>query len=378
MSYEKAKELLVKYKSGNCTDAEKALVEKWLFQYQNNESDLSEERIEEIGQEIWRNLPKPPVKVIKSNLWPKIAAAAIVLIFLSVSSYLLLSRNSSNSYAVVYKEDVNPGSNKATLTLANGKSIVLTSASNGQLANDGDALISKTEDGKIIYHHNDSVGAKTTLTYNILTTPQGGQYVLVLADGSKAWLNAASSIKYPAVFVGNERKVEITGEVYFEVTHNAAQPFRVVTNGQTVEVLGTHFNVNAYADEPVIKTTLLEGKVKITHNEKTAFLIPGQQAQVNNSTAGANINVLEQVDMDEVIAWKSGLFQFNKASIESILRQAARWYNVEINYDKDQKPVKTFTGSISRNSSLSQLLQILSYTGNRFEIDGKKIIVKTE
>jgi ferric-dicitrate binding protein FerR (iron transport regulator) len=136
--------------------------------------------------------------------------------------------------------------------------------------------------------------------------------------------------------------------------------------------------VNAYADEPAIKTTLLEGKVKITHNEKIAFLLPGQQAQVSNSTASANINVFEQVDMDEAVAWKSGLFQFNKASIESILRQVARWYNVEISYDNDQKPVKTFTGNISRNSSLSQLLQILSYTGNSFEIEGKKIIVKAE
>lgn len=378
MSYEKAKELLVKYKSGNCTDAEKALVEKWLFQYQDNESDLSEEKIEEIGQEIWRNLPKPPVKVIKVNLWPKIAIAAIILIFLSVGSFFLFNGKNTGHDSVVYKEDVNPGSNKAVLTLANGKNIVLTGANNGRLVNDGRAVINKGQDGKIVYHA-DNINVDTPApVYNTLTTPRGGQYLLILADGTKAWLNAASSIKYPTVFTGDERRVEITGEVYFEVAHNAAKPFRVVANGQTVEVLGTHFNVNAYTDEPVIKTTLLEGKVKITHNEKTVFLIPGQQAQVKNNLTGTGINVLEQVDTDEAVAWKSGLFQFNKASIESILRQVGRWYNVEVSYNNDQRPVKTFTGSISRSSSLSQLLQILSYTGNRFEIDGKKIIVKAE
>jgi hypothetical protein len=260
--------------------------------------------------------------------------------------------------------------------LANGKNIFLTDAHNGQLARDGQALINKTRDGKIVYSNNDD--SVKIPVYNILTTPRGGQYLLILADGTKAWLNAASSIKYPTVFTGNERKVEITGEVYFEVAHNAAKPFKVVANEQIVEVLGTHFNVNAYTDEPAIKTTLLEGKVKVIHNEKIAFLLPGQQAQVSNGAVSANINVLDQVDMDEAVAWKSGLFQFNKASIESILRQVARWYNVEISYNNDQKPVKTFTGNISRNISLAQLLQILSYTGNRFEIDGRKIIVKAE
>ncbi|MDN3548663.1 FecR family protein [Mucilaginibacter aquaedulcis] len=376
MSYQKAKELLEKYRSGNCTDAEKALVEQWLFQYQPNKFDLSEERIEEIGQEIWSNLPKPAAKVIKSNLWLKVAAAAIVLIFLSVGSYLLFFGKEITNYSVVYKHDVAPGSNKAILTLANGKNIVLENAPSGRVTNEGQALINKADDGKLVYHNNDSTSK--TPAYNTLTTPRGGQYLLVLADGTRAWLNAASSIKYPAFFAGNERKVEITGEVYFEVAHNAAKPFKVIVNQQTIEVLGTHFNVNAYTDEPATKTSLLEGKVKVTHLDKTALLVPGEQAQVNNSMASANINVVEQVDMDEVLAWKSGLFQFNKASIESILRQVGRWYNVEISYSNNQKPLKTFTGSISRSSSLAQLLQILSYTGNSFEIDGKKIIVKSE
>lgn len=375
MLYEKAKELLIKYKIGNCTDAEKALVEKWLFQYQNEKLDLSDEKIEQIGQDIWLNLPKPQLRVVKKSLWLRVAAAAAVLMFLSAGLYFMFN-GTNRSNAVVYKTDIKPGANKAILTLASGKTIVLTGAKNGELANEGNAVISKAANGEVVYNINDTANVKT-LAYNTMTTPRSGQYHLVLADGTNVWLNAESSIKYPTVFSGSERKVEITGEAYFEVAHNAAKPFRVVTNGQVVEVLGTHFNVNAYTDEPIVKTTLLEGSVKVTQNENMAMLIPGQQAQVNRNADNA-IQVIEHADTDEATAWKNGLFQFNKASIESIMRQASRWYNVEVSYDNNKKPVKTFTGNISRNSNLSQLLQILSYTGSRFEIDGKKIIVKTE
>ncbi|WCT09890.1 FecR family protein [Mucilaginibacter jinjuensis] len=377
MLYEKAKELLIKYKAGNCTDAEKALVEKWLFQYQNEDLDLSDERIETIGQEIWLNLPKPQLKIVKKSLWLRVAAAATVLLFLSVGLYFMFNGASYGPHAVVYKTDIKPGANTAILTLASGKTIELTGAKNGELASDGNAVISKAANGEVVYHIKDTTN-ENQLAYNTMATPRSGQYHLVLADGTNVWLNAESSIKYPTVFSGNERKVEITGEAYFEVAHNAAKPFRVVTKGQVVEVLGTHFNVNAYTDEPVIKTTLLEGSVKVTQNQNTAMLIPGQQAQVNGGAGNAAIKVIEHADTDEATAWKNGLFQFNKASIESIMRQAARWYNVEVSYSDNKKPVKTFTGNISRNSNLSQLLEILSYTGSRFEIDGKKIIVKTE
>ncbi len=377
MLYEKAKELLIKYKNGNCTDAEKALVEKWLFQYQNEELDLSDEKIEQIGQEIWLTLPKPQLRVVRKSLWLRVAAAAAVLVFLSTGLYFMFNGANGGRNPVVYKTDIKPGSDLAILTLASGKTIVLTGAKNGELANDGNAVISKAVNGEVTYHANDTTN-QTILAFNTMTTPRSGQYHLVLADGTNVWLNAESSIKYPTVFSGSERKVEITGEAYFEVAHNAAKPFRVVTNGQVVEVLGTHFNVNAYADEPFIKTTLLEGSVKITQNQNMAMLIPGQQAQVNHDATNTAIKVIEHADTDEATAWKNGLFQFNKASIESIMRQASRWYNVEVSYNDNKKPVKTFTGNISRNSKLSQLLQILSYTGSRFEIDGNKIIVKTE
>jgi transmembrane sensor len=378
MSYEKAKELLIKYKAGNCTASEKDLVEKWLFQYQSDELDLSDERIEEIGQEMWHNLPKPPFKIIRNKLWLRLTAAAVVLMFLSVSLYFLVNSNAHGHQAAVFTKDVVPGGNKAILTLANGKKITLTGAKNGQLANDGDASISKTAEGEIVYTGLDSASHTAGLAYNSMTVPRSGQYHLILSDGTQVWLNAASSIKYPTAFTASERKVEITGEAYFEVAHNAAKPFKVVANGQTVEVLGTHFNVNAYANEPVIRTTLLEGSVKVSSAGKMAILVPGQQAQVIAGSANENISIHNHIDVDEAIAWKNGLFQFKNASIESIMRQTARWYNVEIIYDGDKTSLKTFTGSISRNSKLSQLLEILSYTGNHFEIDGRKIIVKPE
>jgi len=377
MSYEKAKELLTKYKAGECTDAEKALVEKWLFQYQQNELDLSDERIDEIGQDIWLNLPKPRVQVIKGNLWLRIATAATILAFLSTGLYFILNSTSQNHYAVSFKTDVTPGCNKAILTLANGNQIVLTDVKTGKIANDGGAVINKVASGEIIYNNANSAAENTIYSFNTITTPKGGQYHIVLADGTGVWLNAASSIKYPTAFSGDERKVEVTGEAYFEVIHNAAKPFRVVTGGQIVEDLGTHFNINAYADEPAIRTTLLEGSVKVTDSENIALLKPGQQA-ITRFKTGSEIKVLDHIDTDETVAWKNGLFQFNKASIESIMLQATRWYNVDVSYANGIKPTKTFTGNISRNSNLSQLLDILSYTGVRFEIDGRKIIVKSE
>ncbi len=377
MLYEEAKALLVKYKEGKCTDAENALVEKWLFQYKNEDFNLSEERIKEISQEIWSKLPKQPIKLIKGSQWTRIAVAATILVFLLAGLYFVTGVQRHKQLTVKYSKDILPGSDRAILTLANGKKIILNNAGIGTVASEGGAVINKSTSGEVVYNDK-SAAANGLIAYNTMSTPNGGRYHLILSDGTNVWLNAASSIKYPTVFTGNERRVVITGEVYFEVVHNAAKPFRVTAQGQTVEVLGTHFNIDAYANEPVIKTTLLEGRVKVTNTSKIVTLIPGEQAQVKPGTADNEIRVLDNVDTDEAIAWKNGLFQFNKASIESIMRQVARWYDVEINYNNNKIPSKTFTGSISMNSNLSQILEILSYTGLHFEIAGKKINVITE
>lgn len=304
--------------------------------------------------------------------WLGLAASLILVATMAV---YFLKNNHAPAQPALAKQELMPGGNKAVLTLASGRKIILNDAASGHIAHEAGVTVSKTADGKVIYDRPDTAiaGAKA-VTYNILTTPRGGQYQLTLADGTKVWLNAASSIKFPAVFNGTSREVEITGEAYFEVAHNAAKPFRVMTGNQQVEVLGTHFDVNAYADEPTVKTTLFQGSVKVTDEDHTAVLKPGEQAQLKMLAGVASIAVNTPQDMDEVIAWKNGLFEFNQADVASIMRQVARWYDVEIIYP-NKISGKTFSGSISRQVNASQLLDILSYSGLHFKIDGKKIIV---
>jgi transmembrane sensor len=270
------------------------------------------------------------------------------------------------------KNDVSPGGNKAILTLANGTKIDLNNVKNGVLANQGQTVLKKEKDGRIIYEAPGNKAKDSTSIYNTITIPKGGQFQIVLGDGSKVWLNSASSITFPAAFSKTERRVTITGEVYFEIAKNKHLPFRVVAGRQTVEVLGTHFNINAYTDESAIKTTLVEGSVKVSADSQTAILKPEQQSSIFYDKQG-KISV-NTVDTDDVLAWTNGNFQFEKAEIPLILREAARWYNVEIKYE-GEVPQRRFSGSISRNVNLSELLKILKYTGINFKIEGKTIIV---
>jgi len=270
------------------------------------------------------------------------------------------------------KNDAGPGGNKAVLTLANGSKINLNDVKYGVLANQGQTVLKKDKDGRIIYESPHGKAKDSTAIFNTITIPKGGQFQVVLSDGSKVWLNSLSSITFPAAFSKTERRVSITGEVYFEVAKNKRLPFRVVAGRQTVEVLGTHFNINAYADESAIKTTLVEGSVKITADAESALLVPGQQANILHS-AGGKISI-NSVDTDDVLAWTTGNFQFEKAEIPLIMREAARWYDVDVRYD-GQLPQRRFTGSISRSVNLSELLKMLKYTGIHFKIEGKTIIV---
>jgi ferric-dicitrate binding protein FerR (iron transport regulator) len=274
------------------------------------------------------------------------------------------------------------------LTLADGRTITLDDVQNGILTKEGNTAVSK-KDGIVMYHSpaGDAQPA-AIISYNTLTTPRGGQYQLVLPDGSKVWLNAASSIKYPTAFTGNERKVEVTGEGYFEVAKNASMPFHVQVNNMDVEVLGTHFNINGYSDEPSIRTTLLEGSVKVRQwsmvngqlkTENEALLKPGEQAALAGThspltTHHSPLTIDHSPNTEEVMAWKNGLFQFQDASIESIMRQVARWYDVQIEYKG--KINNEFIGKIPRHVPVSSVLNILESTGwVHFTIVGKKIIV---
>ncbi len=301
------------------------------------------------------------------------AAAAIIICMISVGTYYLLrpeyqNQIGSTQNSKIDKNDVNPGENKAVLTLADGSSIILDSNRNGTLATQGNTKILKLN-GMVSY--NNLSKKNNTVLYNTISTPRGGQYQLMLSDGSKVWLNAASSLRFPASFSGKERKVELLGEAYFEVAKNAAMPFKVKTNGMEVEVLGTHFNINSYEDESAIRTTLLEGSIKINKHGTSSLLKPGEQALLNKK---GEIKIINHADVEEAIAWKEGKFQFDKADIHAVMRQIARWYDVDVAY---QGSVSShFGGTISRNVNLSQVLNMLHLTGEvKFEIKDRKVMV---
>ena len=316
-------------------------------------------------------------RVIPFKRW---MAAASVLIILS-AGILYFYFNNSQSHSVTgnmtknnsQRHDFPPGGNKAVLTLADGSSIILDSAKNGMLTQQGNAKVIKLQNGKVAYEKGES-GLVAKVEFNTVTTPRGGQYQLELADGSRVWLNAASSITFPTSFNGNKREVKITGEAYFEVAHNANMPFSVKVNDMEVKVLGTHFNVNAYADETMMKTTLLEGSVKVSKGNESALITPGEQAQIAGKAD--KIEIKRNVDLEEIVAWKDGKFLFQDADIHGIMRQLERWYNITVSYEGNITN-EEFVGVISRDVNISQILNMLEKTGAvKFEIVGRKIIVK--
>jgi transmembrane sensor len=313
-------------------------------------------------------------KVLRMS-W-RLAAAAVILLVLGVSSYFLFFDKGVPQEPAVAEQplhnDVPPGGDRAILTLANGEQILLDSAQGTVGSEKGVKIINLK--GKLDY--TTGAGENSSVTaYHTISTPRGGQYQLVLGDGTRVWLNAASSMRFPIAFSGQQRQVEITGEAYFEVAPNPGMPFVVKRGEAEVKVLGTHFNVNAYEDEDNIKVTLLEGKVRVGQGKAVALLAPGQQAQVPHASSGA-IKVASDVDLDKVVAWKNGKFQFGEAAeVEDVLRQLSRWYDVEFEYQGDIKG--QIGGAISRNVPISQVLNLLEMTGVvTFQLEGKKVRVR--
>lgn len=269
--------------------------------------------------------------------------------------------------------DIAPGRERATLTLGDGSSINLDSAAGGTLAKQGNTIITKLAGGQVKY----AAGAGEGMM-NLMRTPRGGRYRLTLPDGTEVWLNAASSIAYPSSFTGSRRIVTVTGEVYLEVAKDKARPFEVRIGpgpgSPAVEVLGTSFNINAYPDEGVIRTTLLEGGVKVTAGGAASLLHPGEQARTGAGAGPGEVQVVRNVDVEQVMAWKNGLFNFEGASLESVLRQLARWYDLEIVY-AIRPPLRKFGGEISMDLNLSQVLKLLDKMEVKYELDGKKLIL---
>jgi hypothetical protein len=333
--------------------------------------------------------------------WRWVAAAAC-LFTVGIAGYVLLNKKSTAVPVAAtsgpYKNDVQPGGQKAMLTLGNGQQIVLDSAANGLLAQEGNAQVKKEGSG---LKYQSAIGnPESAITFNTLTTPRGGEYKLTLPDGSRVWLNAASSIRYPTAFTGNTREVELEGEGYFEVAtlrlrSGQKMPFHVKTSTQDIEVLGTHFNVNAYKDEETIKTTLLEGRVKVGSRqwavgseekakgkgqraegkEESVVLKPGEQASISQTSQQSQPIPVQTVDTGEVMAWTNGQFIFREQRIENIMKQISRWYNVEVAFAG--KPTQEgFTASVPRNVPVSKVLRYLELTTLvHFKIDGNKITV---
>ncbi len=366
-----AKDLLEKYHKGEISESERALVETWYLQYKPEPANVDFKQLEKDQAKSLNDLLTEISPAPVRRLWPRIAAVASVVIAGAALFITHATHPKVKQVAAVKSNthEIAPGSNKAILTLANGEKIFLSQTQNGKIANQGNILIKKTGSGQIVYSSLKNGVQLLANLYNIATTPRGGQYTFTLADGTKVWLNAASSIKFPVAFDGNERRVELSGEAYFEVAHNAAKPFRVVTGKQVVEVLGTHFDINAYADEADVRTTLLEGSVKVSSAGKTNILKPGQQSQLKDGAID-----ITDVDTEEAIAWKNGLFYFKDADIKTVMRQMARWYDADISYE-DNLPERQFSGEISKNINASQLLDILSFKKIHFKIEGKKIII---
>ena len=313
----------------------------------------------------------------------RVAVAAILLPLVLGGVYLWSRHSPGTGNAVTgtlkdqFKNDVRPGGEKAMLTLADGSSIVLDSSGKGLLARQGNASVVKTSNGQLSYMVDRAVEAP--VSYNTISTPRGGQYEVVLPDGSKAWLNAASSLRFPTAFTGRERRVELTGEGYFEIAKDASRPFKVAVMSAgaaspvpEVEVLGTEFNIMAYGDEQSVNTTLVSGSVRLKQADQAWTLRPGQQARLKTD---GSVDLDEAADVDAATAWKNGRFEFN-GNIKGIMRQIARWYDVEVKYEGNVSD-KAFGGAISRTANVSEILKVFELTGSiHFRIDGKTITVE--
>jgi ferric-dicitrate binding protein FerR (iron transport regulator) len=380
MDIRQIKELLQRYQAGSCTASEKELIEGWYERL----IDTGEMHRDEGQRDAWQELIKARImrqidvpetkKVFFFKPLVKWWAAASVIAVLGVLSYWALSRKATRiaPVAKVQKTDVAaPASNKATVTLANGQQLFLDGAGNGALAVEGNVKVVKLANGEIAYQQGAGSASATEMVYNTLSNPRGSQVIrVVLADGTKVWLNAASSLRYPVSFIGKGRAVSITGEAYFEIADDASRPFVVRSGAMDVRVLGTHFNINAFGDNgDDIRVTLLEGSIRINSGDGTALVKPGQQAVVTK-----DIRVRNDVDLDQVMAWKNGYFQFDNAGLKSVLQEVSRWYDVDVIYEGYNRP-RQFVGEIQRDLSLSEILKLLEKNKVRFKIEGKKLMV---
>ncbi|WP_183558555.1 FecR family protein [Mucilaginibacter sp. SP1R1] len=375
MSKKDATDLLNRYRNGQVSEEEKALVESWYADYTQNAAspNIQDEELENTRDEVLLRILSELPAQHKINYKRFISIAAFCVLILYAGLLFIKQHKPHNDQPSLVAKKTNsslpPGGNRATLILSNGSSINLNDTKNGALADERGIVIHKNADGRITYNQAKHHTANQANLFNTIITPKGGQYQLVLGDGTKVWLNAASTLKYPVTFSGTKREIELSGEAYFEVAHDRHKPFRVISNGQIVEVLGTHFNVNAYPDEEATRTTLLEGSVKVLAGKTSNKIKPGQQVQFENGHMA-----VKQADMEEAIAWKKGFFYFKDDDIQTVMRQLSRWYDVSIKYE-GQIPTREFSGQMNKNISASQLLHILSIEQIHYRIEERTIVI---
>ncbi|MBC9913463.1 FecR family protein [Chitinophaga varians] len=342
-----------------------------LLQDKSKHGHANPERMEQIYASI--RPADTPVVPVSRRRWLYPAAAAAILAVLVATAFLWRARSPQQPLAghpEAPVHEVLPGGNKAVLILADGSSIALDSAGNGALAQQGNVQVVQVNNGQLAYQPRGSHAAGT-VQYNTLAIPRGGQFRVTLPDGTNVWINAASTLRYPTSFSGSDRTVELTGEAYFEVAKMPEKPFHVKVRQMDIQVLGTHFNVMAYTEETSVQATLLEGAVKIHTPGTQTALRPGQQLRMEQT---GRLSVVNDIDLDEIMAWKNGYFRFNHEKLPGVMRQIARWYDVDIAYE-GSIPDREFGGKISRNSSIEEVLKILELSKVHFKIEKKKIIV---
>ncbi len=384
MELSRITDLTIRHLTKEITLAEQAELDEWLDQSPVNRERFAQ-RVEEQrlaqslvifedgndlkesmrAQIVWE---QQPVRKLRP-LWRRVAMAAIFIPLAGICLlvlWLYKGRRVTAPQQAIAIHDLLPGGSKAVLTLADGTAVLLDSAKSGLITTQGRSQVVKVAAGQLIYKNGT---VNSTTGYNMITTPRGGEYSVVLPDGTQVWLNAQSSIRFPTAFSGSSREVQMTGEAYFNVAKNKDMPFRVNVAGAIVQDLGTEFNVMAYSDESAVKTTLISGAARVIKDAVSVRLSPGQQVQVTSS-----LGSVTNVNTSEVVAWKNGYLEFNGADIETVMRAISRWYDVDIKYDA-RRNVHTFTGQIDKTGRASEAMQILSTSGYNFRIEGKLITV---
>lgn len=364
------------YLEGNASAEEKQLLYNYYDSFQENDSwdetlMGNEKLIENEDLQILSNniaALKTPVRKIIT--WKKWVVAASVIFMVGIGGYFtIFTRDIEKpvAQAAPAKDVAAPTTNRAMITLANGEKIFLDNTANGTLGSDGTVKIVKLDNGNIVYQNTRNAAE---VTYNTIINPQGSRVqTLVLTDGTQVWLNAGSSLRYPTAFIGSERKVELSGEGYFAVVHNEKMPFKVMANGVEIEDLGTEFNINSYADEPEMKVTLVNGLLQVKKNGAEKLITPGQQAKISDI-----IKLVKNADLDNELAWKNGFFAFHEADLKTVMRQLARWYDIEISYEGNIYQ-ETYSGSIGKDLSLKDVLDGLTRMKLKFRIEGNKVTI---